>query len=300
MHSESSPAGKLLHLQPRRVWRTARSDLDLERPRIMGIVNVTPDSFYDGGRLPTADSAIGHALQLLEQGADLIDIGGESTRPGAQPISAQEELARVLPVIRGVLSRSPETIISVDTVKSQVARAAMECGAAVLNDVSGLRLDRRIGTVAAESNAGLVLMHSRGSVAEMASYATAVYNSDAVAEVSGELGAAAAAAEELGVKPDHIVLDPGLGFSKRTEHSVALMARLAELQTHGYPLLIGPSRKRFIGELTGGAPAADRLEGTIAACVAGLFQGARIFRVHDVKAVRRALDVAEAIRRASA
>ena len=300
MHSESSPAGKFLRVQPRRVWRTARGELDLERPRIMGIVNVTPDSFYDGGRLPTPDSAIAHALQLVKQGADIIDVGGESTRPGAQPVSAQEELARVLPVIRGVLSSLPEMIISIDTVKSEVARAALECGAAVLNDVSGLRLDRRIGSVAAESNAGLVLMHSRGSVAEMASYELAVYNGDAVAEVSGELGRAAAAAVELGVNSDHIVLDPGLGFSKRTEHSVALIARLAELQAHGHPILIGPSRKRFIGELSGGAPSADRLEGTIAACVAGLLQGARIFRVHDVKAVRRALDVAEAIRRASA
>jgi dihydropteroate synthase len=164
--------------------------------------------------------------------------------------------------------------------------------------VSGLRLDPGIGAVAAATDAGLVLMHSRGSVAEMASYDAAVYGADPVAEVSTELGAMVATARGLGVEPQHIVLDPGIGFSKRTEHSVRLIARLDALKSHGYPLLLGPSRKRFIGELTGGLPSSERLDGTVAACVAGLFNGARIFRVHDVQQVRRALDVAEAIRQA--
>ncbi len=286
-------------MQERVVWQTARGQLDLAIPRIMGIVNVTPDSFYDGGKLPTTEAAIRHALSLIEQGADLIDIGGESTRPGAQPVSAEEELGRILPVIRGVLTQSPDAIISVDTVKSQVAHAVMNEGAAILNDVSGLRLDPGVGEVAAATGAGLVLMHSRGDVTEMASYKSAVY-SDPVAEVSAELGTMATTARRLGVQPDHIVLDPGIGFSKRTEHTLALIARLEELTTLGYALLLGPSRKRFIGELTGGLPAAERLEGTIAACVAGLLAGARIFRVHDVQPVRRALEVAEAIWRARA
>jgi dihydropteroate synthase len=286
-------------MQERREWKTARGPVALDVPRIMGIVNVTPDSFYDGGRLVNAEQAIEHALSLVAQGADLIDIGGESTRPGARPISAEEELGRIMPVIQGVLADAPLTLISVDTVKSEVARAAVEQGVAVLNDVSGLRLDPAIADVAAASGAGLVLMHSRGGIAEMASYATAEYSRDPTAEISDELGRMSDSARECGVEAAQIVIDPGIGFSKRTEHSVAIIARLSRLHALGYPILLGPSRKRFIGELTGGLPATDRLEGTIAACAAGLLNGARIFRVHDVQPVRRALLVAEAIRRAA-
>jgi dihydropteroate synthase len=282
------------------LWKTAVTDIDLDVPRIMGIVNVTPDSFHDGGRLPTTQAAVDHALALLDEGADILDIGGESTRPGAKPVSAADELERVRPVIAGILKLRRAAIVSVDTVKSEVATVVMSEGTSILNDVSGLRLDPALADVAAAAGAGLVLMHSRGSVAEMASYDTAVYGRDAVAEIGTELAASAQRARDHGVAADRIVIDPGLGFSKRTEHSVAMIARLKQLQTHGYPVLLGPSRKRFIGELTGGLPSSERLEGTIAACVAGLFAGARIFRVHDVKPVRRALQVADAIRRAQA
>jgi dihydropteroate synthase len=277
-------------------WLTARGELSLHVPRIMGILNVTPDSFSDGGQFLTPESAVAQAERLLTEGADLLDIGGESTRPGARPVSAEQELERVVPVIREVLRRRPETIVSIDTVKAEVARGAVEAGAAIVNDVSGFRLDAEIARVTARTGAGALLMHSRGTVEDMANYATAVYGSDPVAEIQAELHAAAQRALDAGVDARAIVLDPGIGFSKRTEHSVAVLAQLRRLVSLGYPLLVGPSRKRFVGELTGGLPADQRLEGTIAACVVGLLNGARIFRVHDVGPVRRALQVAEAIR----
>jgi dihydropteroate synthase len=279
-------------------WLTARGALTLDVPRIMGIVNVTPDSFHDGGRHLDVEAAVAHAMTLLDAGADLLDIGGESTRPGAAPVSVQEELRRVQPVLERLRASRPDALLSIDTVKSDVAAMALAEGAAVVNDVSGGRLDARMAEVAAHYGAGLVLMHSRGSVAEMASYDNAVYGSDPVGDVVAELGRQAAQARDAGVAPAHIVLDPGLGFSKRTEHSVAVIAQLERILALGYPVLLGPSRKRFAGELAGGLPPAQRLEGTIAACVAGLLRGARIFRVHDVAPVRRALCVAEAIQHA--
>jgi dihydropteroate synthase len=281
-------------------WLTARGALSLDVPRIMGIVNVTPDSFYDGGRHIDVAAAVSHAGQLLEAGADILDIGGESTRPGASAVSTETELERVVPVIRGVLERWPDALISIDTVKSGVAAAAIEAGAAIVNDVSALRVDVRMGGLVADSGVALVLMHSRGGVSEMAKYDSAVYGEDPVAEIVRELAAQAERAERAGVEEGRIVLDPGIGFSKRTEHSVAMIAHLDAMLALGYPVLIGPSRKRFLGELAGGLPAEQRLEGTIAACVAGLFFGARLFRVHDVAPVRRALLVAESIRRARA
>jgi dihydropteroate synthase len=279
-------------------WSTARGALSLDIPRIMGIVNVTPDSFHDGGRYFDAEAAVLHAGALLEAGADVLDLGGESTRPGAQSVSEREELRRIRPVLRGVLQRWPGVLISVDTVKSEVARAALAEGAAIINDVSALRSDAAMADVVARAGAGLVLMHSRGSVSDMASYETAVYGADPVSEVVAELSLQVEQARQAGVQAHQIVLDPGIGFSKRTEQSVAVLARLDALRSLGYPVLIGPSRKRFLGELAGGLPADQRLEGTIAACVAGLLGGARIFRVHDVLPVRRALAVAEAIRQA--
>ncbi|HEX7049036.1 MAG TPA: dihydropteroate synthase [Longimicrobiales bacterium] len=279
-----------------REWRTARGSVPLDRPRIMGILNVTPDSFWDGGRYAAPDAALAHAAALVEQGADLIDIGGESTRPGARPVPTDEELSRILPLIREVARRWPEVMISVDTVKAPVARAALDEGAAVVNDVSGLRLDPELGEVAAEAGAGIVLMHSRGGIEEMARYDLAQYGPDPAGEVAAELAGALDRARRAGIDEAAVVVDPGLGFSKRTEHSVAVLAHLDRLLALDRPVLIGPSRKRFVGELAGGLPVAERLEGTIAACVAGLLHGARLFRVHDVAAVRRALDVAEAIR----
>ncbi|MBI4545361.1 MAG: dihydropteroate synthase [Gemmatimonadetes bacterium] len=276
-------------------WRTARGTLLLDRPRILGVLNLTPDSFWQGGRHTGLDSAVAHAERLIEQGTDLIDIGGESTRPGAAPVSAAEETARVLPVVRELVRRWPDLLVSVDTVKAEVARAALAEGAAVINDVSGLRLDPRLGRAAAEAGAGLVLMHSRGTVETMASYELARYGADPVGDIVAELAESLERAGAGGVDPGAVVLDPGLGFAKRTEHSIAVLARLDRLLELGRPVLVGPSRKRFVGELAGELPPAERLEGTIAACVAALFRGAHLFRVHDVRALRRALAVAEAI-----
>lgn len=289
MHAAVPPPGEAP------VWATARGPLTLERPRIVGILNVTPDSFWDGGRHASLDAAVAHAAALIEQGADVIDVGGESTRPGARAVPPAEELERVLPVVRELARRWPDLIISVDTVKAEVARAALGEGAAVVNDVSGLRLDPRLGEVAAEAGAGVVLMHSRGSVERMASYDLAEYGPDPVGEITLELAAALERAAAAGLPPSAIVLDPGLGFSKRTEHSAAVIAQLGRILALGRPVLVGPSRKRFVGELAGGLPPEDRLEGTIAACVVALQRGARLFRVHDVLPVRRALTVAEAL-----
>ncbi len=278
------------------MWQTGRGPLSLDRPRVMGILNVTPDSFADGGLHDALDSALAHAEQMLEQGADIIDIGGESTRPGATAVTAEMERARVLPVLREIVRRWPDALVSIDTVKSDVVRAALDEGAAIVNDVSAVRLDPAIADLCARHGAGLALMHSRGAVNEMASYSQAVYTDDAVGDMVRELADAAEIARSRGCAPETIVLDPGLGFSKRTEHSVAALAHLDRFIALGFPVLVGPSRKRFLGEVAGGLPVQDRLPGTIAACVGALHLGARIFRVHDVLPVRRALLVAEAVR----
>lgn len=277
------------------IWRTARGELTLDRPRVMGILNVTPDSFWDGGRYDGGDAAVRHAETLVAGGADLIDVGGESTRPGARPVAEGEERARVVPVVEALVREWPELPVSVDTTKAAVAEAALDAGAAAINDVSGLRLDTRLGPVCAERGAGVVLMHSRGTVERMASYETARYGDDPVADIVAELEEALGRARDAGLHEDSVVLDPGLGFSKRTEESVAIVRELARVRALGRPVLVGPSRKRFVGELAGGVPAEERLPGTVAACVAGLLLGARVFRVHDVAAVRQALDVAEAL-----
>jgi dihydropteroate synthase len=274
-------------------WRTCAGFIPLDRPRIMGILNVTPDSFWDGGRFARQTAAFRHASRLVEEGADILDVGGESTRPGAATVPVAEEIRRVAPLVRACRREWAELPISVDTVKSAVAAAALDEGATIINDVSGFRLDPGLATVCAERGAGVVLMHSRGTVEEMARYDTAVYGADPVAEIVTELAAAADRARAAGIPRDAVVLDPGLGFSKRTAETVAVLRQLHRVAELGYPLLLGPSRKRFIGELAGGLAAADRLAGTIAACVAGWLAGARLFRVHDVAPVRHALLVVE-------
>lgn len=279
-----------------RIWNFARGGLFLDVPRVMGIVNLTPDSFYSGSRHAGIDAALTHAEKLIAEGVDILDVGGESTRPGAQPVSVHEELERVVPVVRALVQRWPHVPVSVDTVKADVAAAALDAGAAIINDVAAFRLDPRMPQICASGGAGVVLMHSRGTVQDMASYTHATY-SDIVGEVAADLDRAATVAIEAGVAPDNIVLDPGLGFAKRTEQSVALLAALQRITELGYPVLVGPSRKRFVGELSGVTGPEERLEGTIAACVAALWQGARIFRVHDVLPVRRALLAADAILR---
>jgi dihydropteroate synthase len=280
-------------------WLTARGTLALDRPLIAAILNVTPDSFHDGGRHATMAAAVAHAERLLADGADILDVGGESTRPGASPVDAAAERARVVPVVDAIVRRFPDVPISIDTVKAEVARAALDAGATIINDVSGLRIDPAMGAVVAAAGAGIVLMHSRGTIATMASYTLAQYGEDVVGTIAAELGAAAERALDDGVPHAAIVLDPGLGFSKRTEHSIAVLAHLDRIIGLGWPVLVGPSRKRFVGDVAGGLPAEERLEGTLAACVASLLAGARIFRVHDVVATRRAIAVAEAIREAA-
>lgn len=280
----------------RSAWHTARGPIPLDRPRLAGILNVTPDSFWDGGRHAGLDRAIRHAAHMVEEGADILDVGGESTRPGARSVPLDEERARVMPVVRELARRFPAVPVSVDTVKAAIAVEALAEGAAIINDVSALRLDPELGAVVAGSRAGLILMHSRGAVDRMATYDTARYGDDVVGDVVRELSQAVARAEETGVDASRIVLDPGLGFSKRTAHSAAVLGHLPRLVELGYPVLVGPSRKRFVGELGGGLEPAERLEGSLAACVVALLGGARLFRMHDVAPARRALDVAEALR----
>ncbi len=258
----------------------------------MGILNTTPDSFSDGGKFYSSDAAIGRASEMVGEGADIIDVGGESTRPGAAAISEEDELRRVLPVVRGIARQHPDATISIDTTKTVVAGAALEAGAHIVNDVSTLRFDPAIAGVCAVSGAGLVLMHSRGDdVTELASFAHAAYD-DVVQEVRAELDEALCIALEAGVRRESIALDPGIGFAKRGAHSIALLARLDAVAEPGYPILVGLSNKRFIGEITGVAEPTHRLAGTLGACVSALALGARIFRVHEVRPAREALDVA--------
>lgn len=263
-------------------------------PRVIlvGVVNVTPDSFYDGGRWASAEAAVAHGLELAAQGADWLDVGGESTRPGSEPVPVVEECARVLPVIEQLSKRCPLPL-SVDTRRAEVAEAALARGAKVVNAVSGLR-DPELAAVCAAHGAGLVLNHMRGEPATMQG---APSYTDVVREVAQELLADAAAAEAAGVPRERIWLDPGIGFGKRPRHSLELIARLPELVALGYPVLVGPSRKSFLGELTG-LPPAERLPGTLAAATACVLGGARALRMHDVAAARQAVDVAAAIRAA--
>ncbi|HEX2190520.1 MAG TPA: dihydropteroate synthase, partial [Longimicrobiaceae bacterium] len=234
------------------------------------------------------------AEQMLAEGADLLDVGGESTRPGAAPVEPGEELARVLPVLRLLKERLPAAV-SVDTRRAVVARAALGEGAEIVNDVSALA-DPAMGEAVAEAEAGVVLVHMRGTPRTMQRdprYA------DVAGEVADELASALERARAAGIADGSVALDPGIGFAKTAEHNLELLARLGELARLGRPLLLGPSRKSFIGRVLGGVPAEERGPGTAAACVVGLLHGARIFRVHDVRMVRQALDVAEAVRRAA-
>ena len=281
-------------------WRVRGGLVNLGRPVVVGIVNVTPDSFSDGGSFFSTGDAVARASQLAEDGADILDIGGQSTRPQqAVEIPVAEELRRVLPVIEAIRSALPDAVLSVDTVKADVAREALVAGAAIVNDVSGFRLDPAMAGVCAELGAGAILMHSRGGVSTMGTYTDARYGEDVVGDVRRELDECAGRARQAGVAPEAIVLDPGIGFAKRSEHSLALLSGLGRIVELGYPVLVGVSRKRFIGEITGVTKAADRDAGTTGANVAALLAGARLFRVHEVKPARHALDVAWAVHRAA-
>ena len=277
-------------------WRLATRAMQLDRPLIMGIINVTPDSFSDGGKFFSPSAAAAHGRMLIAMGADLLDVGGESTRPqGARPVSLEEEMQRVIPVLDALRESDPAVPLSVDTVKSAVAREALAHGAEVINDVSGFRLDSAMADVCAAANAGVILMHSRGDVATMGTYAEAGYGDDVTGEVIAELGARVEWARAAGVARERIAIDPGVGFAKRTEHSLAVLRELPRFAELGLPVAIGVSRKRFIGEMSGAAGMDDRIDGTTAANVLALAGGARIFRVHDVDHARRALDMAWSI-----
>jgi dihydropteroate synthase len=261
----------------------------------MGVVNVTPDSFSDGGRFLDPDAAVAHGLALAADGADLLDVGGESSAPGATYIDARTELDRVLPVVER-LAAATDVPISIDTRKAEVARAALAAGAVVVNDVSAGRDDPELMVAAAEAGAGLVLMHMRGTPATMQDDPR--YD-DVVAEVAAFLAERCAAARAAGVAEDALVVDPGIGFGKRDPHNYALLDDLGRFTEWGHPVLVGVSRKGFIGRAVG-LPPAERLEGTIAAVVWAVERGARIARVHDVAPVRRAVRMTEALMRHSA
>ena len=281
-----------------------------QRPTVFGILNVTPDSFSDGGNFVSTEAAIAQADRMISEGADVIDVGGESTRPGAKPVPAREELKRVLPVVRGIRSRWNEIAISIDTVKAEVAKAALAEGASVVNDVSGMSLDPQMPEVCAQAGCNVVLMHSRGTVADMASYESAVYGNDPVGEIIAELEESIQTAQRAGIHPARIAIDPGIGFSKRTGHSLAALVELNRLVALGYPVFLGASRKRVIAELirytSGAGPSGttvapqsisneDRDMTTVGVNVVAFFAGARIFRVHRVRPNRLALDAAWAL-----
>ena len=260
-----------------------------ERTLIMGVLNVTPDSFSDGSQFLDFDKAIAQARQMIDEGADIIDVGGESTRPGGEPVTAEEEIQRVVPVIEELTKRSPVPI-SVDTTKSKVARAALNAGAAIVNDISALRFDFYVADEAAKAAAGLVLMHSRGTPATMHKLPPVP---DIMQEVTRSLNASIKMAERRGVKPESIVVDPGIGFGKSQEQNVELVAKVDQLieALPDFPLLIGTSRKSFIGRILTNengdpAPVSERIHGTMASVAVAILKGAHVVRVHDVKPAR--------------
>lgn len=274
---------------------TRHGELDYrEKTLVMGVLNVTPDSFYDGGRRLEPQRAIDDALLMAASGAAIVDIGGESTRPGAEPVSTGQELDRVLPIIEGV-RRSSAVPISIDTYKSAVARAALAAGADIINDISALRFDADMVGLAAQEQVPVVLMHMQGTPRTM--QAQPRYD-DVVQDVRDFLAAQTNVALRAGIAREQIVIDPGIGFGKTLEHNLQLLRRLSELASLDQPLLVGASRKRFIGYLLD-LEADERLEGSLAAAVAAALAGANLVRVHDVKETVRAVRVADAIRFAS-
>ncbi len=271
-------------------WTLRGTEVRVDRPILLGVLNLTPDSFSDGGRYPDAAAALARAEEMMESGADLVDVGGESTRPGARAVDAAEEWIRIRPVLEGLAERGIPACV--DTMKAAVAERAVATGAVALNDVSGLNHDPALAEVAAEADAGLILMHMRGTPRTMQ---TDLHYADLLCEVADGLRRSMLIAGQRGCRPEQLVVDPGIGFGKSAEDSLALIGGLHGFLDLQRPVLVGPSRKSFIGK-TLDLPVEERVEGTIAACVAALERGARLFRVHDVRAVRRALDLAWAIR----
>ena len=265
-------------------------------PALFGILNVTPDSFSDGGDFLDPEAAAHRAENLLDEGAAVVDVGGESTRPGSDPVPEDEERRRVVPVMRRILEARPETLVSVDTYRARTAEAALQAGACIVNDVTALRGDPRMAPLIADAGCPVVLMHMLGRPKTMQREPR---YEDVVAEVRDFLAERAEYAISAGVKEENIVLDPGIGFGKTAEHNLALLKRLDRIVDLGFPVLVGASRKRFLGGITGRDEARDRVFGTVATTVLGYERGAKLFRVHDVKANREALAVAEAVRSVS-
>ena len=272
-------------------WKTSQRLLPLQRPLIMGILNVTPDSFSDGGRSSDPDLAFEKAMQMEAEGADIIDIGGESTRPGAAPVSPDEEIARIIPVIER-LAGALKCAISVDTWKSDVAGRALGAGAEIINDISGFTFDPQMAALVAKSGAGVVLMHTRGTPDKMQQDTG---YSDLMAEITTGLRASIIKAREAGVSDQSIAIDPGIGFGKNAAGNLELIRRLDELSVFGLPILTGPSRKSFIGKVLGRELTDDRIFGTAAAVALSVSHGASILRVHDVRAMRDVADLAHAV-----
>ncbi len=276
--------------RPLSPWKLADRELTLQRPLIMGILNVTPDSFSDGGRFTTVEAALEHALQMADQGADIIDIGAESTRPGAPLITPQEELRRLLPVVERLAGRL-SIPISIDTWKAPVADATLASGAEIINDISGLTFDPHLAEVTAQHRAGLVLMHTRGTPATM-QHDTGY--DDLMGDIADFLQTSIRTALDAGNRREQLVLDPGIGFGKDVSGNLEIVRRLGELAGFGLPLLVGSSRKGFIGTVLGREKPQDRLFGTAATVALAVAQGAHILRVHDVQAMR---DVADMVHR---
>jgi dihydropteroate synthase len=265
-------------------------------PVVVGILNATPDSFSDGGSFLDPEAAAGHAASMLDEGAGIIDVGGESTRPGSDPVPQEEEIRRVVPVIERLLAARPEVVVSVDTYRSATAAAALEAGARIVNDVTALRGDPGMAHVVADARCPVVLMHMQGEPKTMQREPR---YKDVLDEVKDFLELRTEHAIAVGVRPEDILVDPGIGFGKSLDHNLALLRNLGAIADLGFPVLVGASRKRFIGRLTGVEEAAERVFGTVATTVLSYEKGATLFRVHDVRANREALAVAEAVLRCS-
>jgi len=265
-------------------------DAPAVKTKIMGILNVTPDSFSDGGKFLNPETAIAQARKMVEEGADIIDVGGESTRPGSDPVSAEEEKKRVIPIIEK-LSKEIKALISIDTTKAEVAKAAIEAGAGMVNDISGLRFDKNMAKVVAEKKVPICIMHIKGTPGNMHDNPEYI---DLMGEIINYLSEGLEIAKKAGILTGNIIVDPGIGFGKSVEDNLEIIKRLKELKGLGCPVLIGPSRKSFIGKILG-LDVNKRLEGTIAAVVMAIANGANIVRVHDVAAIKKATEIANAI-----
>ena len=260
----------------------------------MGVLNVTPDSFSDGGQFNEINSAILHVDKMIKNGADIVDIGGESTKPGSEPVSANEESKRIVPVIKSIKNEYKDVLISVDTYKSSVAKKAIEAGADFVNDISGLTFDDEMVSLLAQRNIPVVIMHINGKPKTMQKN---ILYSDLVSDIKRFFNKQCNHAINSGIKESNIIIDPGIGFGKTFDHNFTLLKRLKEFEDLGFPILIGPSRKAFIGDVLN-LPSNERVEGTIATVVAGILNGANIIRVHDVKEIKRATIVTEKILKA--